>query len=274
MTRPDVFDHGTIMTTAPLLHLFLPEFQSFLVLVSRIGGIVAAFPMLGGRTVPAQIKIALVVMLGIALSPLIRLPPLSRDAIEMTAGLASELLIGLMIGLAVRLLFAALEMAGDLLGTQIGFGAIQLLDPMTSQQSSLLSEYFRIIASLVFLSVNAHMVVVAAIVSSYDAIPPFGARLSSDLGEEVLQLSQHMFLVALKLSAPVLVAMILINLLLAMLGRAVAQINVFVLSFPLTITGGLLVLGLSLPYTVSLFEQEFTGLHDTIERLLRALGHG
>jgi flagellar biosynthetic protein FliR len=83
-----------------------------------------------------------------------------------------------------------------------------------------------------------------------------------------------MFVVALKLSAPVLVAMILLNLLLAMLGRAVAQINVFVLSFPLTIAGGLLVLGLALPYTVSLFEQEFTGLRDTIERLLRALGHG
>jgi len=262
------------MTTAPALHFLLPEFQSFLVLVSRIGGIVAAFPMLGGRTVPAQIKIALVVMLGIALSPLIRLPPMSQDAIEMTAGLASELLIGLVIGLAVRLLFGALEVAGDLLGTQIGFGAVQLFDPMTSQQSSLLSEYFRIIASLVFLSLNAHMIVVAAIVSSYDAIPPFGARLSPALGEEVLQLSQQMFMVALQLSAPVLVATILINVLLAMLGRAVAQINVFVLSFPLTIAVGLLVLGLALPYTVSLLEWKFMGLHDTIERLLQVLGHG
>ena len=262
------------MSTAPSLHLLLPEFQSFLVLVSRIGGIVAAFPMLQGRTVPAQIKIALVVMLGIALSPVIRLPPLSQNGVEMTAGLASELLIGLVIGLAVRLLFGALDVAGELLGTQIGFGAVQLLDPMTHQQSPLISEYFRIIASMVFLSLNAHMVVVAAIVSSYDAIPPFGATLSPAVGEEVLQLSQHMFLVALQLSAPVLVAMILINVLLAMLGRAVAQINVFVLSFPLTIAGGLLVLGLALPFTVSLFEREFIGLHDTIERLLRILGHG
>jgi flagellar biosynthetic protein FliR len=262
------------MSTIPSLHLLLPEFQSFLVLVSRIGGIVAAFPMLSGRAVPAQIKIALVVMLGLVLSPLIRLPPLSRDAIEMTAGLVSELLIGLVIGLAVRLLFGAFEMAGELLGTQMGFGAVQLLDPMTAQQSPLIGEYFRIIASLVFLSLNAHMVVVAAIVSSYDSIPPFAARLSPVVGEEVLQLSQHMFLVALQLSAPVLVAMILINVLLAMLGRAVAQINVFVLSFPLTIAGGLLVLGLALPYTVSLFEREFMGLRDTIERLLRVLGHG
>jgi flagellar biosynthetic protein FliR len=83
-----------------------------------------------------------------------------------------------------------------------------------------------------------------------------------------------MFLVALKLAAPVLVALVLINLLLAMLGRAVAQINVFVLSFPITISGGLLVLGLALPYTVLLFEREFIGLHDTIERLMRILGHG
>jgi flagellar biosynthetic protein FliR len=83
-----------------------------------------------------------------------------------------------------------------------------------------------------------------------------------------------MFVIALQLAAPVLVAMVLINLLLAMLGRAVAQVNVFVLSFPITIMGGLLVLGLALPYTVSLFEREFMGLHDTIERLLRILGHG
>ncbi|HXC67796.1 MAG TPA: flagellar biosynthetic protein FliR [Nitrospiraceae bacterium] len=259
---------------APALHLVLPEFQSFLVLVSRIGGIVAAFPMLGGRTVPHQIKIALVVMLGIALSPLIRLPQLSQDVFELTAGLASELLIGLVIGLAVRLVFGALEIAGELLGVQMGFGAVQLLDPMTAQHSSVMSEYFRIVAMLVFLSLNAHMVVVAAIVSSYETIPPFGARISSALGEEVLQLSQHMFVVALQLSAPVLVVMILINILLAMLGRAVVQINVFVLSFPITILGGLLVLGLALPYTVSLFEREFIGLHDTIERLMRILGHG
>jgi flagellar biosynthesis protein FliR len=262
------------MNTAPALHLVLPEFQSFLVLVSRIGGIIAAFPMIGGRTVPHKIKIALVVMLGIALSPLIRLPQLSHDALEMTAGLASELLIGLVIGLAVRLVFGALEVAGDLLGVQMGFGAVQLLDPMTAQHSSVISEYFRIIAMLVFLSLNAHMAVVAAIVSSYETIPPFGARLSPAIGEEVLQLSQHMFVAALQLAAPVLVVMILINVLLAMLGRAVTQINVFVLSFPITILGGLLVLGLALPYTVSLFEREFIGLHDTIERLMRMLGHG
>jgi flagellar biosynthetic protein FliR len=83
-----------------------------------------------------------------------------------------------------------------------------------------------------------------------------------------------MFVVALQLAAPVLVVIILINILLAMLGRAVVQINVFVLSFPITILGGLLVLGLALPYTVSLFEREFIGLHDTIERLMRILGHG
>jgi flagellar biosynthetic protein FliR len=262
------------MNVTQPLHILLPELQSFLTVVSRTGGIVAALPMLGGRTVPPRIKVVLVLMLGLALAPAIHLPPVPPDAAAMTAGLASELLIGFVIGMAVRLLFSALEIAGEVAGSQMGFSVAQLLDPVTSHSTPMVGQLFTVIASLVFLSLNAHMMVVAAIVSSYESIPPLGATLSPAVGEEVLHLSQHMFVVAVQLAAPVLVAVALINILLAMLGRAVTQINIFVLSFPLTIAAGLLVLGLALPFTVSLLEQEFIGLKDTIEGLLRALGHG
>ena len=256
------------------LHILLPEFQSFLVVASRTGGIVAALPMLSGRTVPPQVKVALVLMLALALAPAIQLPPIPPDAAAMTASLVSELSIGFVIGMSVRLLFSALEIAGEIAGTQMGFSMAQLLDPMTSVSAPMVGQFFTVIASLVFLSMNAHMMVVAAIVSSYESIPPFGASLSPAVGEEMLHLSQHMFLVAVKLAGPILVAVAIINILLAMLGRAVTQINVFVLSFSLTIAAGLVVLGLALPFMVSLFEREFIGLHETIEGLLRALGHG
>lgn len=262
------------MNVTQPLHLLLPEFQSFLTVVSRTGGIVAALPMLTGRTVPPQVKVALVLMLSLALAPAIHLPPIPPDAAAMTAGLASELLIGFVIGMAVRLLFSAFEIAGEIVGTQMGFSMAQLLNPLTSQSTPMVGQLFTVIASLVFLSLNAHMMVVAAIVSSYESIPPFGASLSPAVGEEVLQLSQHMFVVAVQLAGPVLVAVVLINILLAMLGRAVTQINVFVLSFPLTIAAGLLVLGLAMPFMISLLEREFIGLHETIEGLVRALGHG
>jgi flagellar biosynthetic protein FliR len=262
------------MNVTQPLHLLLPEFQSFLVVASRIGGIVTAMPMLSGRTVPPRIKLALVLMLSLALAPAMHLPPVPPDALAMTAGLVSELMIGFVIGMAVRLLFSALEVAGEIVGSQMGFSIAQLLDPVTSHSTPMVGQLFSVVASLVFLSLNAHMMVVAAIVSSYDSIPPFGAHLSPAVGEEVLHLSQHMFQVAVQLAGPVLVAVVLINILLAMLGRAVTQINIFVLSFPLTIAAGLVVLGLSLPFMVSMLEREFIGLHETIKGLLRIMGHG
>ncbi len=256
------------------IHILLPEFQAFLVLISRIGGLLAALPVLSGRTVPVKVKIALVLVLGAALAPVIPLPPAPYDPVLLAAGLVSEMAIGLTIGLAVRLFFGALELAGEMIGIQMGFGVVQLFDPTTSHQTSMMGQYFTLLASLVFLSLNAHMLIVATIVSSYEAIPAFGATLPSALGDDVVHLSQHMFTIGLKLAAPVLTTILLLNILLAILGRAVSQINVFVLSFPITIAGGLLVMGVGMPFTVQLLAREIERLQLTIDALLKVLGHG
>lgn len=262
------------MALTQTIHILLPEFQAFLVLIARIGGLLAALPVLSGRTVPAKVKIALVLVLGAALAPVIQVAPKSYDPLLLTAGLVSEMAIGLTIGLAVRLFFGALELAGEMIGIQMGFGVVQLFDPTTSHQTPMMSQYFTLLASLVFLSLNAHMLVVATIISSYDAIPVFGAALPVNLGEDIVHLSQQMFTIGLKLAAPVLVTILLLNILLAILGRAVSQINVFVLSFPVTIAGGLIVMGLAMPFTIALLAGEIEGLQFTIEALMKVLGHG
>ncbi|HWV47577.1 MAG TPA: flagellar biosynthetic protein FliR, partial [Nitrospira sp.] len=115
---------------------------------------------------------------------------------------------------------------------------------------------------------------VATILSSYESIPAFGASLPGGMGEDILRLFQHMFLVGLKLAAPVLVVILLINILLALLGRAVSQINVFVLSFPVTIAGGLAVMGLSIPFVVEFLVREIERLQFTIDGIMKALGRG
>lgn len=256
------------------IQMALPEFQSFLALIARIGGLIAAVPVLSGHTVPAKVKTALVLGLGIVLAPVIHLPPVPFDAGLLAAGLAGEMAIGLIIGLAVRLFFSALELAGELTGVQMGFGVMQLFDPATSHQMSIIGHFFTLLASLVFLSLNAHMLIVATIVSSYDAIPAFGIGLPSELGEEIVHLSRQMFVIGLKLSAPVLVMILVINVLLAILGRAVSQINVFVLSFPVTIAGGLAVMALAMPFTVQFLAREIERLEIVIGELLKVLGHG
>lgn len=262
------------MALTQTIQILLPEFQTFLVLISRIGGLLAALPVLSGRTVPMKVKLALVLVLGAALAPVIHLPPMSYDPVLLAAGLVSEMAIGLTIGLAVRLFFGALELAGEMIGIQMGFGVVQLFDPTTAHQTPIMAQYFTLLASLVFLSLNAHMLAVATIVSSYEAIPAFGATLPSKLGDDVVYLSQQLFTIGLKLAAPVLITILLLNILLAILGKAVSQINVFVLSFPITIAGGLMVMALSMPFTVELLAAEIERLQLTIDALMKVLGHG
>lgn len=262
------------MNAAQTLHLALPQFQTFSILLVRIAGIISVFPILNTRTIPTPVKAGLVTMLGLVLAPMIQLPTLPADPIAVVAGVGSEFLIGLTIGLAVRLLFSGFQIAGDLVGTQMGFSAIQLLDPMSHQNAPLIAQFQLTLGSLVFLSLNAHMLVVHAIGMSFELVPPFGARLSDSIARDIIQLAQNMLGVALKLAAPMFATLLIVNTILAILGRAVPQMNVFALSFPITIGMGLISMSLAMPFTLSLFEKEFMTLAETILALLKALGHG
>lgn len=252
----------------------LPHFQAYSVLLVRIAGLLSVFPILNSRSIPLLVKTALVTSLGLVLAPVVALPKIPDDPAVITAGMVSEFLIGLVIGLAVRLLFSGFEVAGELVGSQMGFSVVQLLDPATHHQTPLIGQFHTIVASLIFLSVNAHLIFVHAIGMSYELVPPFGASLSDELALDVVRLAQNMLLIALKLAAPVFCTILIVNVSMAMLGRAVTQMNVFVLSFPITIGAGLFVMGLALPYSLQLFEAQFLTLAETIFGLLQRLNHG
>lgn len=255
-----------------VVEIGLPQFQALLLILMRVGGILAAWPVLGSRMIPMKIKTGLALMLALVLLPLVRMPALPDDAAGLTSGTVGEFLIGLVIGLAVRFLFAGVELAGEVMGSQMGLSVVQLFDPSTAHQTPLLGQFQTFLATLVFLSIDAHVVAVQAIAHSFEVIPPFGAGLSPALTDDVLRISQGMFVVALKLAAPVLATVLLVNLGMAVLGRSVPQINVFVLSFPITIAVGFVVLGGALPYVVELEVSEFERLFDTVHGLMRALG--
>lgn len=258
----------------PFVEVAIPRFEALLVVLVRTAGILAAMPMVGGRSLPLQVKVGLAVTLGLVLMPILPDPAVPTGLAAVAAGGAAEFIIGLAIGLAVRTLFAGIELAGEIMGHQMGIGVVQLLDPLSSRSIPLISHFYFILASLAFLSVNGHFLVVRAVADSFTLVPPFGAWLSSALGDDVVRLTAAMFRTALQLAAPVIVAMLLINLALAVLGRAVTQLNVFILSFPVTIAGGVLVIGAALPFTLGVFDGEFARLADTLRALLARLGHG
>jgi flagellar biosynthesis protein FliR len=256
------------------LQIALPQFQVFMVILVRVGGMLAAWPILGSRVIPLHIKTGLLVTLSIVLFPVIHLPALPTDPLKLSAGMTGEFLVGLVIGLAVRFVFAGIELAGDLIGSQMGLSMMQLFDPMSAHQVPLLSQFQTVLASLIFLALNVQATVVRVIAESFELIPPFGAHLSTALLEEVLRLSQGLFVIAMKLAAPILAVVLLVNLGLAIMGRSVPQLNVFVTSFPVTIAAGFFVMGAALPYGARLLELEYGRLYETVYDLMRLLGHG
>jgi flagellar biosynthetic protein FliR len=257
-----------------VLNIALPQFQTLLVIIVRVSGILAAWPVLGSRNIPLQIKTGLVLMLGLVLLPVLQLPPIPADPLRAGAGMASEFMVGLVIGLSVRCLYAGVELAGELIGSQMGLSVAQILDPSFGQQVPLVSQFQTTLASLVFLALNAHTAVVEAIAHSFDVVPPFGGRVSSALLDDVLQLGKGLFVVAIKLSAPILAVVLMVNLGMAIMGRSVPQLNIFVLNFPLTIAAGFLILGVSMPYAVGLYESEYGRLLELIWDLLKVMGYG
>lgn len=255
------------------IQLAIPQFQTFLVVMMRVGAIVAAFPLIGSRTVPHLVKMGLVLALALTLTPLVPSTPSPMEIDALGIGLLAEFLIGLVIGLAVRGMFAGFELAGELMGNQMGFGVAQLFDPATSHQVPLMSQFQITLASLLFLAFNLHMSVVHAVGESFRLIPPYGAVLSSALLEDVLHLFGGIFVVAVKLSAPVVVVALTVNLIMALMGRAVSQLNIFILSFPLTIALGLLAMGLALPTMAGFYLAEFESLARALDGLMRDLQH-
>jgi flagellar biosynthesis protein FliR len=145
---------------------------------------------------------------------------------------------------------------------------------MSHQNAPLIAQFQLVLGSLVFLSINAHLLVVHAIGMSFELVPPFGAKLSDHIARDIIQLAQNMLGVALKLAAPMFATLLIVNTILAILGRAVPQMNIFALSFPITIGAGLVAMSLAMPFTLSLFEKEFITLAETILALLKALGRG
>jgi flagellar biosynthesis protein FliR len=256
------------------IQIGLPQFQVFMVIVIRVAGLLAAWPILGSVIIPLQIKVGLVFTLSIVLFPVIHLPALPTDSFQLSAGMTGEFLVGLVIGLAVRFVFAGIELAGELIGSQMGLSMMQLFDPMSAHQVPLIGQFQTVLASLIFLALNVQATVVRVMAESFELIPPFGGHLSPALLGEVLRLSQGLFVLAVKLAAPVLAVVLLVNLGLAIMGRSVTQLNVFVTSFPITIAAGLFVMGAALPYGAGLLEFEYGRLYETVYDLMRVLGHG
>lgn len=254
----------------------LQEFWGFALVLVRTGGILAAFPIIGTRMVPMRVRAAMVFAVALAFGPLV-VPTLHPDWLEplkLSIGLATELFIGVFLGLATRLLLAAVEVAGSIMGFQLGFGVAVQLDPVTQVEVPVLGSFLVMIASLLYFVVDGHHLLLLALGSSFALIPPLGAQFHPPLLVDAVEIMQRAFDFGVKLALPLMAMTFLIYLVLGILGRVMPQMNVLFLGFPLTISVGLLVLGFGLPLFASLFQQTILDLEGVLIGVLEEMARG
>lgn len=248
----------------------------FALVLCRIGGLFAALPVFGGRRLPNRIKIAAVLSITLVCLPVLNItpPPVPADAFTLGLLVTREMLIGLTLAYITQIIFAAVEFSGQIIGLQMGFSISQVLDPNRGTQMQIMSVMQSLLATLFFLSLNIHHVFISAIVDSFRVIPLGGWKMSEALIHFLVNATSDVFILGIRLAAPVMVTLLLTSVVLGIMARSFPQMNVFMVSFPLSIGLGFLVLGSTLLLFFHVLEISFGNLVNQVATIFRLLGKG
>lgn len=256
------------------LPLAFTDFPAFLLVLVRVAAILGTMPLLGERMVPRQVKVAMALLLALLLFPAVAgtiTPRVPDNPLAWVPALVLEVLVGGVIGFTVRLITSAFEFAGEVMGFVLGLSLAQAVDPQTRLQVPIIGQFLTVLSFLTFLSINAHHVLIGALVTSFEWVPPFGMSVTAGFADLVVDLAFQLFRLGLQIAAPVIAAILLANVGLGIVARAVPQMHVMLVAMPMTIAVGFLVLGLSLPYMAGAMATAYGGLGDTLADLMATL---
>jgi flagellar biosynthesis protein FliR len=209
----------------------------------RISGFVLTAPATSEATVPGRVKIVLALALTFLLAPLVEVPP--DLSIFSAAGMVVavlELLIGISIGLVVQLTFEALMFAGQSISLTMGLGFATLVDPQHGAQVPVLGQMFMILGTLTYLSINGHLMLLAALAESFHTLPIGAAHVNEGFLMAVVLWGAHVFDTGLLIALPAVIALVIVNLALGVVTRAAPQLNLFGIGFTISLMCGFLVL--------------------------------
>lgn len=257
------------------LTLLSPEdLLRFLFLTIRLSALFLTLPLFNSPHIPTPVKIVCTVALSLGFYPIVQQVPvvIPRYPIEVALLVLGELFLGMTIGFVAQLLFAGIQIGGELIGVHMGMSIATLFNPHETQQISVISFFQYIIAILIFLSGAVYQWFFQALAESLHTIPLLGVTVTPAVVMPLVTLVGQAFIAALQLAAPVTVALLLATIALGIMVRLVPQLNVFILSFPLTFGFGLLVMTWTLPYLLSGLRVLFIQFGKDLIQVIHLLG--
>lgn len=253
--------------------IYVSEFLVFMMVFARITAMVVIVPMFGHQAVPVQAKVAIGLFLGFVVYPLAANKGVVMNAefIPIVLMALKEIAVGLSIGFFVGLIFAGVRFAGELISMDTGLAMAAMFDPEQNAQTTVLTESLYLLMLMVFLTMNGHHFVLEAIQLSYAAVPMGEFPFTPAVSGQLIRLTGFTFVIAVKLAAPVLVSMFLINLALSILSRVMPQMNIFAVAFPIKLGAGFAVIMVSVPLLVFVFTKLLAGFEENILELVKTL---
>lgn len=232
--------------SAPGFDLFAPRSPVVLALLgARVGGVLLVAPVFSARTVPMPLRAAVLVVVTVLLQP-VALARSDAAAALTPAAVLGETLVGFAIGLGAAVLVGAAELAGDVMAIQMGLSGAALFDPLQGGQSATLGQFTQLFAIALLLSLDAHVGILEALAASTRAVP-VGAPIDATAGAgAMLSAGSALFALGLRIAAPVVAAVLIANVALAVLTRVAPQLNVLSVAFPIQIAIGLVTLAAAL----------------------------
>lgn len=250
------------------------ELINWLLVFLRVSALLTVFPIFSAANFPVQMRLALGALVAALVSPL--LPPTllqTHDFWGWIGIMSMEVLVGLAFGFASRIIFYALDLAGAIIGSEIGLQLPPSMNPMSGAQVTAPGTILYYLAAMIWLSLDLHHWMLVGFEKTYVYLPVGGAHLSEALMTDMIGRTSQIFLIALQLAAPVMAVSFIVSLVFAVLGRAVPQMNVFQESFTIRTLAGLSVFGLTLQLMSQHIINYLHRLPEDVLQVAQLLGH-
>jgi flagellar biosynthetic protein FliR len=239
-----------------------------------VSAILFVLPVFDSRSIPILFQVGLAISLSLLLYPLVHLDTTFALAnlFSFAFWVGAEIALGVVIGMSVKMFFTGIQLAGQFAGFQMGLAIANVMDPATSAQLPILAQFKNLFAMLIFLVTNAHHWFLRALVESFTLVPPFQIHVHDNLFAAVMAMAANIFIIAIKVGAPVMGAMLITSVAFGMLARTVPQMNVFIVAMPVKIILGLIFLAISLPYMAAFLGDRFSHLGRDLVQLIKLMG--
>lgn len=262
------------MVDTAFLNWTLANILALVVIMVRVGPLIFLMPVIGSQSIPPQAKILFTLMTSLVLLPVVPVTAadLPTSVVGFTVFMGKEILFIAILALFAQLVFAAIESAGQMVAMQMGFSMAGVMDPQHGTQVSIIGFFWHMIAALLFLSINGHHLFFRTLVETFTWVHPGGLSLSQASYEGIIHGGGHMFILAVKIIAPVGAVLFFSDVAMGILAKVSPQIPVMLVAMPMKIAIGFIFIGLSLNLFMPLMIQNFDMLGRLLPRLAMGLG--